>query len=87
MAKNELLFKRIIAWTILVCVLAAGITLYVHLSLQKRQLDREIIYRKARALAAQEQRQQRMQYQKRFEQQNRRYQYNKGGVVNIPTGN
>ena len=79
--------KQIIVCAVLLGVIITPIALYVHFESQRRQAEREIIYRQARALAAQEQRQQLLRYQKRFEQQRRRQQYNSGGVVGVQKGN
>ena len=87
MAQKNMSFGQIVTWAVLTCVLVAGVVLYIHLGMQQRQLEREIIYLKARSLAAQEQRQQMLEYRKRFEQQRLRQRYNNGGVVGVPTGN
>ena len=56
---------------------------YVQSMLKARQAERELLYLKARTQIAQEQRDQMLKYQKRFEQQRQRRQYNSGGVVGI----
>ena len=81
--EKGLWFKRIVAWSVVLCLLALVVVMYVHISLSARQLEREIIYRKASTLAAQQQRERIVNYQKRFEQQRLRQEYNRGKVVGV----
>lgn len=83
MTQKDKLFGRIIAWTVLVCIVAVVGVFYVHLSLQQRQLEKEIIYRKAQKMVTQERREQVRNYQKRFERQRANQQYNRGSVVAV----
>ena len=87
--KKGILFRieQIIVGAVLLGMIIVPIAVYVHFDMQRRQAERELIYRKARALAAEEQHQQLLRYQKRFEQQRRRQQYNSGGVVGVQTRN
>ena len=78
-------FKQILAWTVLLCCVALVVTVYVQLHLTAQRLDREIIYRQAYALAQEEQHKRVVSYQKRFEQQRMRQEYNKGRVVGVKT--
>ncbi|MBO7237735.1 MAG: hypothetical protein J6U96_00380 [Elusimicrobiaceae bacterium] len=84
MAKDMLL-KRVFAWSVLTCVVLVFVVFYVHNEMQLRQLEREIIYRQAHALAAQQRREQAAQYRQHFEEQRLRRQYNQGRIVGVNT--
>ena len=83
MTQRGTFLKRALVWSLVVCLLAVAAVFYVQNMMQARQLEREILYRKARAQLAQEQHQQMLKYQKRLEQQRTRRQYNNGGVVGV----
>ena len=83
MTRKNILLTRILFWSLLTCFLAVAAVFYVQSMLKSRQAERELLYLKARTQIAQEQRDQMLKYQKRFEQQRQRRQYNSGGVVGI----
>ena len=82
---KKLSFKQMMAWAVVLCILGLGAAVYMQANMAERQLQREIIFRKAQALAAQEQHERIVNYQKRFEQQRLRQEYNKGKVVGVKT--
>ena len=84
MAKDMLL-KRVLGWTIIACVLAVSAVFYIQNTMRIRQLEREIIYRKAHALAAQQRHEQVLKYQQHFQEQSLRRKYNQGQVIKLNT--
>ena len=77
--------KKILAWSVLTCLVVLMVVFYVQAEMRLRQLEREIIYRKAQALAVQQRREQMLHYQKQFETQRLRQRYNQGRVVGVKT--
>ena len=84
MAK-DLLLKKIVVWSVIACVLVVGVVLYIHYETGARQLEREIIYRKAQTMALEQQRAKMRLYQRRAAERQRRQQYNQGRVVGMNT--
>ncbi len=92
MAKADQMLKRIFAWAVLLIIVASGVVVYAHFTMQYRQAQRELIYIKARERVAQEKAQRQRDYQKRLRERELRQQFNRGRVVDIsgraalPTG-
>jgi len=83
--KGDSLLKQIVLWTLLICTLTVGLVVFIHQTLRIRELERQIVYKKASKLVAKERREQLRDYQKRFEQQRINQRYNQGSVVSIRT--
>ena len=81
MAKIDQKLQRIFAWTVLVCVVLSVMSLYLYVSSQHKQAERELIYLKARNLAMQEQQKRARDYQKRLIQRRLTQEFNQGRVV------
>lgn len=83
MSKNYSL-KDIVLMSLTLIVIASAITFYVHLSLVQRQAEREIIYIRARAMAAEQQRARTLEYQKKLEENRLNREFRQSGkVVNL----
>ncbi len=83
MAKIDMTLKRIFAWAVLISILLVGVVCYLHFASQQRQAEREVIYIKARAMVAQQQRERTQQWEKRRREQAMQREYSKGRVVDL----
>lgn len=75
--------KDILLMGLTLVIIATAITFYVHFSLEQRQTQREIIYLRARQLAAEQQQERVRAYQKRLQEKRLTQEYSRGRVVNI----
>lgn len=82
MSRNYSL-KDILLMGLTLVIIATAITFYVHFSLMQRQAQREIIYLRARQLAAEQQQERVRAYQKRLQEKRLTQEYSRGRVVNI----
>ena len=80
MAKQYSL-KDIVLMGLTLIIIAGGVTAYAHFSLAQRQAQREIIYLRARQMAAEQQRQQMRAYQKKLIEKRMTQQFQRGRVV------
>ncbi len=81
MEKINVILLRILIGTVFVCLLTTGVVLCIHGCSQRRQSRRLVIYLQAKRLAAEEQQQRELAYQKRLQEQRLRREFNQGRVV------
>ena len=74
--------KDIVLMGLSLIIVAGAITAYAHFSLAQRQAQREIIYLRARQMAAEQQRQRVRAYQKKLMEKRMTQQFQQGRVVN-----
>ena len=77
MGRFKLFFLSAFTWLALISFVA----LLVHVSMEHRQAQRELIYVKAQQMAAQQKRQDWLDYQKRLKERQLRQQYMQRGRV------
>lgn len=77
MGRFKLFFLSAFTWLVLISFVA----LLVHVSMEHRQAQRELIYVKAQQMAAQQKRQDWLDYQKRLKERQLRQQYMQRGRV------
>lgn len=76
MAKIDVILKRTLVIAIFSSLVIGCTVWYLHLKAEERQARRTVIYLQARRLAAEEQRQRTLDYQKRREQMRRTQEFN-----------
>lgn len=86
MANIDLTLKRVLVVTVFSCLVVVWLVCYVHACTQYRQSRRTLIYLQARRLAAEEQRQRALDYQKRLEQMRRTQEFNQQQPVRYQNG-
>ncbi len=81
MANIDSKLKNIFIGSVLWLCVIAFVVAWMHFAAEHRQAQREVIYLKARQMAAEEQRQRVQEYQKRLQEQRLRARYQQGRVV------
>lgn len=83
MATINRVLQRVLAWALLLCVVLGLVIGYLHFAAEYRQAQREVIYLKARQLAAEQQQQRVQAYKKRLAEQRLQQQYRQGRVEGV----
>ena len=81
MTHIDMTLRRILAITVLVCLVVVWLVGYFHTAAKVRQGQRELNYVHARRLATQERNERLEKFKKELEQKRRSQEYNKGRVV------
>ena len=78
---KDLSLKKIFVAALLVVAAVASVVVYIHLLTEQRQAEREIIYIRARQMAAEQQRARTLQYQKRLQENRLNREFRQSGKV------
>ena len=81
MANIDMTLRRILASTVLVCLVLVWLVGYFHTAAKMRQGQRELNYLYARQLVTQERNERLERFKKDLEQKRRTQEYNRGRVV------
>lgn len=83
MAKIDQKLKRILVWSILITFVLVCVVSGIGCMIYQRQMERELIYIKAREMAAEQQRERALNWQRRRREQQLKQEYQQGDVYTV----